>query len=334
MAYTTIDNPELYFQVKTYTGTGSSNALTLDGDENMQPDLVWIKSRSVVRDHVLTDSVRGIASQIHSNTNDAESTYTNDVTSFDSDGFTVSTDSDVNGNTFTYVAWCWKESADSGFDIVSYTGNGSNRTISHSLSQKPSIIIAKSRTDPAGSDGNWFFQHGSLGATKNMVLNSTNAVATFTACWNDTEPTSSVFTVGTDTDVNENSIPYIAYLFAEKQGFSKFGSYTGNGNADGTFVYTGFKPAFVMVKRTSGTQDWNIFDATRPGYNPADRKLEPNTSDAESGAGNSNQVDLLSNGFKRRGTGTGSNGSGDTYIYMAIAEASFVNSNGVPCNAR
>ena len=137
--------------------------------------------------------------------------------------------------------------------------------------------------------------------------------------------------VGDVVDAGESDI---AYCFAEKQGYSKFGSYTGNGNADGTFVYTGFAPTWVMVKRTNGTQDWNIFDAKRPGYNPADRKIEPNTSDTESGAGNSNQVDLLSNGFKRKGTGTGSNGSGDTYIYMAFAESPFTNSSGVPNNAR
>jgi len=325
--YTTIDNPELYFQVKIWTGTGSSNALTLDGSENMQPDYVMIKQRSGTQQWNGYDSVRGVQKYLGWNTGILENTQTQGLTAFGSDGFTVGTDDMVNKSSSTYVAYCWKESATAGFDIVTYTGTGSAKTENHSLSAKPHWIIVKNRSD---NDNYWQVQHKSLGATKNMLLNDTNAVATVSTFWNDTEPTTSVFSVGTHDDTNENTDSLIAYLWSEKQGFSKFGSYVGNGDTDGAFVYTGFRPAMVITKKTNGTTHWTLNDSKRLGYNPAVR-LYPNLNNAEESTG---EVDLLSNGFKARTTNDNQNGSGDSYIYMAFAEAPFVNSKGVPANAR
>jgi len=330
MAYTTIDNPELYFQCKLYTGTGSSHAVTLDGDENMQPDLVWIKRRNSAGGHMWTDSVRGVQETIISNENSAEQTFSNGLTAFGSDGFTVGSESGFNNSSDTFVAWCWKESATSGFDIVSYTGNATNRTISHSLSAAPTVVIIKDRS----TTGEWVFGHGSLGFSKFIEMNSTGAAQTSSAStrWNSTAPTSSVFSVGTANDTNENTDSLIAYLFAEKQGFSKFGSYTGNGeSSDGPFIYTGFRPAFVLQKNAGATQGWQLQDNKREGYNGDNDLLQPHDNATESGV---NRIDILSNGFKVITNDAGQNSSGTQYIYMAFAEAPFVNSNGVPCNAR
>ena len=331
MAYTTIDNPELYFQVKTWTGTGSSNALTLDGDENMQPDYVMIKQRSSTQQWNGYDSVRGVQKYLGWNTNIAENTQAQGLTAFGSDGFTVGTDDMVNKSSETYVAFCWKESATAGFDIVSYTGNGSNRTLSHGLSQKPDMIIIKRRN----TTGNWVVYHSTLTVSKYIYLQLTNAADTGGASsyWQTSEPTSSVVSLGTDGDVNGSSDTYISYFFCNKQGFSKFGGYTGNGNADGAFVYTGFRPAWIVVKRTDSANSWMIYDNKRNPENLVDNPLYGESNEAE-GTSSGASFDFLSNGFKCKGTGNGNNGSNKTYIYMAIAEAPFVNSKGVPCNAR
>ena len=330
MAYTTIDNPELYFQVKTWTGTGSSNALTLDGDENMQPDYVMIKQRSSTQQWNGYDSVRGVQKYLGWNTNIAENTQAQGLTAFGSDGFTVGTDDMVNKSSETYVAFCWKESATAGFDIVSYTGNGSNRTLSHGLSQKPDMIIIKRRN----TTGNWTVYHSTLTVSKYIYLHLTNAADTGGASsyWQTSEPTSSVVSLGTDGDVNGSSDTYISYFFCNKQGYSKFGSYTGNGNADGTFIHLGFRPAFLMIKKSSATDPWVIFDNKRAPYNYFDKLIYPDSNEAESGA--AERGDFVSNGVKFRSNHTYFNGSGITYIYMAFAEAPFVNSNGVPANAR
>jgi len=332
MAYTTIDNPELYFQVKTYTGNATDDtAITLDGDENMQPDLVWIKDRTNANHHRIYDAVRGATKSIYSSLASAEGTSSDGLKSFDSDGFTLGDGSDENGSGANIVAWCWKETADAGFDIVSYTGNGSNRTISHSLSAVPAMIIQKNLT--AGTHS-WNVYHKNLtSAGYNLNLNGTYAQFTSATTWNSTAPTSSVFSVGTDTNANENTSGHIAYLFAEKQGFSKFGSYKGNGNVDGPFIYTGFRPAWIMVKRTSSTAQWQIEDIKRDPFNPADTSLFADSNDADT-TSTGYKTDFLSNGFKIRGTTVARNADGDSYIYMAFAEAPFVNSNGVPCNAR
>ena len=338
-AYTTIDDPELYFQVKAYAGTDASpQAFTLDGDEDMQPDLVWIKNRGYANKHVLFDSVRGVNKSLTTDSNAAEVDQNSDggyVSAFGSDGFTLtegsSSDNDTNDDRYTYVAWCWKESATAGFDIVSFTGNDTARTISHSLSAVPNMMILKDRD--AGND--WFIYHSgntSSPETDYLKLNSTAATADLNTLWNDTAPTSSVFTIGTNGNINTTGNDYIAYLFTEKQGFSKFGSYTGNGSTDGAFIYTGFRPAQVILKATNTAQGWFMVDSKRSPFNPCDGSLHPNATAAEDTSSDF-FIDLNSNGFKLRDSDAQLNGS-YTYMYMAFAEAPFVNSNGVPCNAR
>ena len=225
MAYTAIDNPEAYFQVKLYTGDGSTPSITLDGDTDMQPDLVWIKNRDEADSHCLFDSVRTAAEVIYSDADTAETTDADTLTSFDSDGFALGADVKVNTDTEAYVAWCWKESATSGFDIVTYTGNGSNRTIAHGLSAKPAMIFVKQTS----ATRSWWVYNKNLdgtdGATGVLYLNTTDAAGTnATTSWNSTAPTTSVFSLGTTVGVNQDTGTYIAYCFAEKQGFSKFGS--------------------------------------------------------------------------------------------------------------
>ncbi len=329
MAYTTIDNPELYFQTELYTGNDGTQSLTLDGDEDMQPDFVWFKARSGdAASHTLFDSVRGAQKRLNADSGNAESTLTTGLSSFDSDGFSIGSNADMNTDGVTHVAWCWKESATAGFDIVSMTGTGSARTQAHSLSAVPQWIFVK-ELDNAGS---WYTYTESQGNTKAMFLNATNAVsAGSSGYWNDTTPTSSVFSLGTDGGVNQASTAYVAYVFRSVQGFSKFGTFLANSNVDGPFVYLGFRPALVIVKCASDVNDWAAFDAKRSTVNPVDDSIYPNTTATE----NTNHIiDFLSNGFKIRDSDGTVNSTGNTYIYMAFAEAPFVNSNGVPCNAR
>jgi len=355
MAFTDIDNPELYFQTKLYTGNGTAIgsgglAVTLDGDEDMQPDLVWIKNRDGTDWHDLYDSVRGVTKRIYSNDTNAENTNTESLTAFGTNGFTVGNAGDVNTNTNKHVAWNWKAgtsfsndasatsigtidssgsvNTDAGFSIVSYTGTGSAGTIKHGLSTAPKIVIIKHRSDTY----DWVVYHKDAGNTGFLRLNTTNATDTGINMFQNTDPTSSVFSIDTHGAVNDSSDNFIAYCFAEKQGYSKFGSYAGNGDDDGPFIYTGFRPAFVMVKvYAGGTGDWQIYDNKRAGYNAANYRLKPSSSAAEA---TDEPIDILSNGFKLRNDGGSFNASGDDYIYIAFAEAPFVNSNGVPCNAR
>ena len=329
MAYTTIDNPELYFQTKLYTGNDGTQSLTLGGDEDMQPDFVWFKARSGdAASHTLFDSVRGAQKRLNADSGNAESTLTTGLSSFDSDGFSIGSNADMNANTVTYVAWCWKESATAGFDIVSMTGTGSARTNAHSLSAVPQWIMVK-ELDNAGS---WYTYTESQGNTKSMFINATNAVsAGSSGYWNDTTPTSSVFSLGTDGGVNQASTAYVAYVFRSVQGFSKFGTYLANSNVDGPFVYLGFRPALVIVKCASDVNDWAALDDKRSPFNPVDDSVYPNTSAAEV---TSHVIDFLSNGFKIRDSDGTVNSTGNTYIYMAFAEAPFVNSEGVPTPAR
>ncbi len=353
MAYTTIDNPELYFQTKLYTGNGSTQSITLDGDENMQPDFVWIKQRNAGSTyHWLADVIRGVTKYLSSNVSSAEATETTQITSFDSDGFSLGNKTNTNDNSDTYVAWNWKAgtsftndasatgvgSHDSsgsinttaGFSIMTYTGTGSTTTLGHGLGVVPKWIIVKNR----GRVKDWCVYHVSLGETHKIELNDSQAASDDNAVWNDTAPTSSVFTVGpSDERTNASSDTYVAYCFAEKKGYSKFGSYTGNGNADGTFVYTGFKPAFVIQKVTNTTAQWNMHDSVRDPFNQVNRLLYPSNSNAEEN-NISDQMDFLSNGFKFKNTGAASNGSGNTYIYMSFAESPFVTSTGIPTTAR
>jgi len=342
MAYTTIDKPSDYFNTVLYTGNGSTQSIT---GVNFRPDWVWLKGRSVVAGHNLHDVVRGVNKQLYTNTSDAEETLTTLVTSFDSDGFSLGSNGNANSNTHTFVAWNWSAggSASSnsdgsvtstvsanttaGFSIGTYTGTGSATTVGHGLGVTPQMIIVKNR----GASSDWRVFHEDVGNTKWLQLNDTSASQTSSTMWNDTSPTSSVFSIGTSGGVNTSSGTYVFYAFCEKKGYSKFGSYTGNGNADGTFVYTGFKPAMIIWKRTDAGNSWSIKDNKRDPINPADERLRPNTSDA---ADTNENVDFLSNGFKCRASGDNQNASGSVFIYMAFAESPFVNSNGVPNNAR
>ena len=332
-AFTTIDDPSAYFKIQLYTGNGSANhAITFDDtDTDMQPDLVWIKNRDATDQQMWFDSVRGATKVLHPNHSSAESTDTDTLDSFTSDGFQVDADVKVNTNTEDYVAWCWKESTTSGFDIDLFDGTGATRTEAHGLSAVPHYWVI-SRLDEADGSRWCVYHHKNTDApeTDNLQM-STDAATVDVTRWNDTAPTSSVFSLSGDTSINGDGGEFSAYLWTGKQGFSKFGTYEGTGNADGAFVYTGFRPAFVLMKciDSAGT-DWNIWDNRRPGYNP-NYYLPPNKNLAEVTA---HELDLLSNGFKARANNNDQNKAANTYIYAAFAEAPFVNSNGVPCNAR
>ena len=353
-AYTTIDNPELYFQAVIWTGNGTDDrSITLPGETDMQPDMVWVKSRGNADSHRLVDSIRGATKTLLPDDTNGEGTEANIIQAFESDGFQVGSDNNSNRSSGTFVAWCWKagtaftndasatsvgsidstgsKNTTSGFSIVSYTGNGTaNQSVAHGLGATPQFIIIKNRS----TSGYWPVTNPRFVSVSdpNMVYLQVNAAeADDTNINGTTAPSSTVFGVDDYGAVNTSGDNHIAYCFAEKQGFSKFGSYTGNGNADGPFIYTGFRPAFVMIKRTNSTKDWYIFDNKVNPINPTAHYLEPNTSDAQ---GNYAWIDFVSNGFKIRNTSDGASGSGDTYIYTAFAEAPFVNSEGVPGNAR
>ena len=335
----TIADPSAHMQTTLYTGTGSSLAVTQSGNSTFQPDWVWIKGRSGATEHVLTDAVRGVTKELSSNDAGAEETVAQGLTAFGSAGFTVGTDGSYNTSSATYVGWQWKANGagssntdgsitstvaantTAGFSVVTYTGTGANATVGHGLGAAPDVILVKERT--SGSVENWEGFFSAIGPTKTLSLNKTAAAQTSSTRWQDTSPTSSVFSIGTAVAVNDSGGSYVAYCFAEVEGFSKFGSYTGNGSTDGPFIYTGFKPAFVILKRTNTAQEWQLYDNQRDPYNVANHKLEPNSSNAESILTTDNNLDFLSNGFKLRQGNGGMNASGSTYIYMAFAESPF-----------
>ena len=344
MAYSSIIKPSTLMDPKIYTGNGSTQSITgLD----FQPDWVWIKNRSSSNNNRLFDSVRGAGFNIVSNATsaqiDAGTGTGGQLRSFTSDGFTVGSDGSVNHNNENIVSWNWKAGTSvsgtttgsgtgkaysgsvnttSGFSIITYLGNGSaGHTIPHHLGVTPEIIITKRLSDA----GEWYVFSTGMGNTKHMRLNQTGAEDTANTIWNNTSPTSSVFTVGTNGDVNGNNNPIIAYSFNSVQGYSKMGEYIGNGNADGPFIYTGLKPAFVMIKRTiGGTDNWVIYDNKRSPFNEANENLVANSS---SPTNTGIKIDMLSNGFKCRVTEGNTNVSGNTYTYMAFAENPFVASN-------
>jgi len=343
-----INKPNLYFNTVLYTGDDSSNrGITGVG---FQPDLVWNKTRNQAFNHYLFDSVRGAGQLIFPNDTAAEQDKSAEFISFDSNGFTVTQNAGslgINWSSGNYANWCWlgangtasntdgsitstvSANTTSGFSIVSYTGTGANATVGHGLGAVPRMIIVKNRD---GVDS-WVVQHGSLGAGKALNLDSTGAVQTYDPYWNGTEPTTSVFSIGTDGRTNGSSEDFIGYCFAEKQGFSKFGSYTGNGSTDGIFIYTGFKPAWFMIKKSSAAGDsWVIIDNTRFPYNYVDKFIYADEADAESGS--AERLDILSNGIKLRATHPFINTSGATYIYMAFAESPLVGTNNIPATAR
>jgi hypothetical protein len=305
-----------YFDATTYTGNGG--ALTVTNSGGMQPDLIWAKPRSLANFHAVWDSVRGGNNLLYPNGTDAEAATTNLNMSVNSSGWSMNgNNSSFNPSGATIVGWQWKEGPTQGFDIVTYTGTGANRTVAHSLGVAPAMIITKTRST---SLGNWGVYHRSLGATQAINLNLTNAAFTSALWWNNTAPTSSVFTLGTSNDVNGAST-YVAYLFSEVAGFSKFGSYTGNGSTDGPFVFCGFRPRWVLYKRTDRSGDaWMLFDTARGTFNLNNAQLYPNQSTAEF---NGSGIDILSNGFKLRDSDASHNGSGGTYIYAAFAEVPY-----------
>ena len=352
MAYTTINKSSLHMNTKLYTGDGAtSHALTGVG---FQPDLCWIKKRSSpATDHNLNTSVNlgsGTASQYVLTSNSNEELQDNGSTYFqslDSDGFTIGNSDKVNANSATFASWNWKANGagsantdgsinttytsvntTAGFSISQWVGTEANATIGHGLGVAPSMIIIKN-TEKATS---WTVYHKSLGATKALYLESTGTPSTHVAFFNNTEPTSSVFTVGTNDGANGNGEKNIAYCFAEKTGYSKFGSYVGNGSSDGSFCYLGFKPAFVMIKITNDTgENWQMYDNKRTGFNVDNNMLRANLTDAEQ---TDDDIDLLSNGFKLRRSSGAFNSDGANYIYMAFAEAPLVGTNGVTAKAR
>ena len=327
MAYTTIDNPELYFQAKIWTGNGSATALTLDGEEDMQPDWVMIKQRSSTQQWNGYDDVRGVQKYLGFNTNILENTQSQGLTAFGSNGFTVGTDDMVNKSSSTYVAYCWKESATAGFDMVLYTGNGSNRTISHSLSATPDLVIIKKRNNT----GDWMVGGSTMlgGDNKLLLLNTTAALDTNSEVYQSFS--SSTFGIGVNAYTNADSDTYIAYCFAGKQGYSKFGSYTGNGETSGAFIHLGFKPAWFLCKNVQDAGDnWILHDNKRDTFNVTENGLAPNDNGSEF---TDVDMDFVSNGVKMRNN-TGRANSAKSFIYMAFAESPFVNSNGVPTTAK
>jgi len=360
MAYTTIDDPSVYFQTTLYTGDGnSSQAQTNTGNSDLQPDWVWIKKRAggSARSHQLYDSTRGVTKLLHSNATNAEQTQSAGLTAFSSDGFTVGNDDGIGANSATYVAWQWKANGGTtasnsnggvtstvqanttaGFSIVTWTGDGSDETVGHGLSSAPQMYVVKNRSDAtdwrvgqtvAGNimtGGNGYYMEW------NDTKASTNPGSATTWGSTPTAPTSTVFTVGSNNAHNGSGDDFVAYCFHSVQGYSKIGSYTSNNSADGPMVFCGFSPSWVMFKDTSASAYWAIYDNKRDSFNPSDQVLAPNASDAEDGS--YNDIDLLSNGFKIRASGSPNNASSRTYIYMAFAESPFVSSEGVPTTAR
>ena len=348
MAYTDIDKPSDYFETVTYAG-GTTDISSLD----FQPDFVWGKKRDGAENHALFDSVRGATKTINSNTTALESTRSGSLTSFDSDGFTLGgSDGIISNSGSTYVAWSWKagtafsnsagaNGADiassgsvnttAGFSIVKWVGNATDdQQILHGLSSTVKMIICKRYI--GGSADSWIVYHVGLPVTQYLILNSTSAgLSDNEVIWSDEHPTSSVFTVGNHGTTNDDGSTMIGYCFADVKSYSKFSSYIGNGNADGTFVYTGFKPAFIMIKRTDSAADWEMYDNKRLGFNDDNPPLYANLSNAE---GSNDRIDILSNGFKIRASSGNLGADGGTYIYMAFAENPFVTSTGVPATAR
>ena len=346
MAYTTINKSTAHFNTKLYTGTGSENAITGVG---FQPDLTWIKNRDTTDWHRLQDAVRGATKELYPNANDDESTLAQSLKSFNTDGFTLGTLGEVNTSSENYASWNWKAgggqgssntdgsinttytsvNTTAGFSISTYTGNGTaGATVGHGLGVVPSMIIVKIRS---GDHNNWGVYHKSMGATKAMYLDQ-NSAETTDGWMNNTAPTNQVFSLSGGNYGNVNTYSYVAYCFAEKTGYSKFGSFIGNSSNDGQMVYLGFKPSFILLKNTAISSSWLINDNKRNGYNPNSRTITPNTNEAENTG--TDRTDFLATGFKLRvGSSSAWNGSGNKIIYMAFGQ-SLVGSNNVPCTAR
>jgi hypothetical protein len=333
---TSTNQADNYFNTVLYNGTGATQSITGVG---FQPDLVWVKNRTGTQWHNLTDAVRGTNSQLYSNDTALQGSLTTALTSFNVDGFTVGSAGDWNGSGYSMVAWCWnaggstvsntqgtitssvRANPSSGFSVVTYTGTGANATVGHGLGVAPSMIILKSRSIVK----DWIVGHSSLSSWAYILkLNDTIAQTSVTDVFNSTAPTLNVFSLGSNLTPNTSGATYVAYCFAAIPGFSAFGSYTGNGSADGTFVYLGFRPAFLLIKRTNTSgSSWVLWDTARNIYNVADTVLCPDLSSSEATIGSTLDIDILSNGFKLRNSDSWTNGSSNTYIYAAFAEYPF-----------
>jgi len=351
MAYTTIDKPSDYFETILFTGNGS-NGHAISGLD-FQPDWVWLKNRNTTNTHEAFDSVRGATKTLYPDRSDAEYVNaTGSLTSFNSDGFTVGSGDGANKSGSGIASWNWKAgtsftndasstgigtidstgsvSQEAGFSIISYTGNGTaNQSVAHGLGATPKFIIIK----PRSAVGYWCVTNPrfvSVSDPNILYLQETAAEADDTNINGTTAPSSTVFGVDDYGAVNTNGQTQIAYCFTPIKGYSAMGTYVGNGSTDGTFVYTGFKPAFVMTKRTDSTNSWEIQDSTRSDFNVCNEGLYPDLSNAE---GDADRYDLLSNGIKMRTSG-GMNQSGGSYIYMAFAENPLVGTNNIPATAR
>ena len=345
MAYSSITKPGLHFNPKAYTGNAGTQSITGIG---FRPDLTWIKRLNTTGGNMWTDVVRGVTKTIISNETSVEQTFANGLTSFDSDGFSLGSEGGFNSsNTFTSFSWKAANSQGSsntdgsinttytsvnttaGFSISTYEGTGSAATVGHGLGVTPAMVLVKN----IDATQNWLMYHQGMPATKYLRLNLTSASGTSAGPWNNTAPTSSVFSIGADGAVTGNGQTHVAYCFAEKRGYSKFGVYKGNGNANGSFIFLGFKPAFVMVKSTNTTTEWHVSDSSRRPENPNNSYISASSSAAEN---TSNPTDFLSNGFKIRTSNNGWNKSGDTFIYWAFAEEPLVANvgQGVPATAK
>tara|TARA_Y100000816_G_scaffold153443_1_gene109316 strand:- start:141 stop:1202 length:1062 start_codon:yes stop_codon:yes gene_type:complete len=353
MAYTTIDDPEAHFQVVTYTGDGQENRdVTLPGTTDLPVDFVWVKNRDAGNHgSAFYDKLRGATKRMEPYNQNAESTKTSGVSAFNSDGFDVGNIGANNSNTVKYIAFCWKANGSgssdtngtinstatsanttAGFSIVTYTGNGTNNaTVGHGLGKSISWMLLKNRDDSE----NWWNYHAGLSdpSSKAILLNSTNAEFTpGTSAFYPTNFSTSLFSMKNDNASNSSGDDYVAWCWSEIKGFSKFGKYTGNGSSDGPFIYTGFKPAWLMIKNSErANTSWTIYDNKRPGYNSDNAYILAEQQDNEL---SDKDIDLLSNGFRSLLSNNAVNTSGDKYIYMAFAESPFVNSNGVPATAR
>ena len=349
MSYTNgLDKPTDYFNTKLYSGNGSTQSISSVG---FQPDWVWIKRRNSANEHRLTDAVRGATKEMYSDSTTAETTNSNGLTSFDSDGFSLGSSSGYNSGVGTYVSWNWLASnttasntdgsitstvsanTTAGFSIIKFNTSSASanslETIGHGLNAVPKMIILK----PYTVTDKWFTYHVGIGNAKYIQLESTNAATSQSDTFGSTDPTSSVFSIHTQF-WGSNSNDIIGYCFAEKKGYSKFGSYVGNGSSSGSYIHLGFKPALIITKRTDGISHWLMMDNKRDTFNVAKTLVVANESDSESDWGTGRNIDFLSNGFKARSTSTGLNISGSSYIFMAFAENPFVTSTGIPTTAR
>tara|TARA_B100001939_G_C16864076_1_gene583219 strand:- start:41 stop:1102 length:1062 start_codon:yes stop_codon:yes gene_type:complete len=353
MAYTDIDDPSEHFQTALWSGNGpSTQSITFGGNSNLKPDWTWSYGRGVAFGSRVQDSSRGIGTSgklLSPNLTNAESDINDYMMTYDTDGFSVgSGDAGFNASNDTYATWAWKANGgttssntngsitstvqanqDAGFSIVTYTGTGSAGTVGHGLGVAPDTIITKNRDTTA----DWYVKHHKH--TNNYGFITLNNEAYFInndSVWTQTDPTSTVYSIGSASAVSQNNTKVVAYCFAEKQGYSKFGIFYGNQNANGPFAYTGFKPAFILVKSNSNYKYWYIYDNQRDGYNPTIRGLPPSVAGTEAASGI--DVDFLSNGFKMRAASTTVNYPNTIHYYWAFAENPFVSSSGIPTTAR